>query len=428
MRILLRGGRIIDPADGYDRTADLGITDGRIAYRGEIPAEFAPDEVIEVTGQIVCPGLIDIGARLGRPGPEHPDTIAREARAAAAAGITTLVCPPDTDPVTDTPPVAELIDRRARAAGGARVLPVGALTRGLAGEQLTEMAALKTAGCPAVGDGGTPLTDTLVLRRALEYATTFDLPVLLAPLDPFLGVAGCAHEGPVATRLGLPGIPAAAETAGIARPLALADAEGTRIHFTQLSSALSLPLLRQGHGSGAPISADVALPQLFLTEQDLSEFDARFHLRPPLRSQADREALRAAVADGEIPVICSGHSPRGSDAKEGPFATTAPGGTGVDTLLPLTLRLVEEDVLGLADALARLTSGPASVLGLDTGRLTPGRPADVCVFDPEAVWWCHPETLRSRGRSSPFLGWELTGRATVTLVGGEIVHRHGPRE
>ncbi|WP_435103041.1 dihydroorotase [Arhodomonas sp. AD133] len=422
-RILIRGGRVIDPADGHDAVTDLCIADGLISHRGSAPEDFTPDEIIEASGRVVCPGLIDVGARLGRPGPEHRATVAGEARAAAAAGITTLVCPPDTEPVTDTPPVAELIRRRAAEAGAANVLPVGALTRGLAGEQLAEMAALRGAGCPAVGDGDHPVADTLVLRRALEYATTFDLPVLLTPLDPALGQAGCLHEGPLATRLGLPGIPVAAETAGLARPLALAADGEARVHFTRLSSAASLPYLRQAVADGARVSADVALPQLFLAEQDAAGFDPRFHLRPPLRTTGDRQALRTAVAEGEIAVICSGHHPHGADAKDGPFATTAPGGSGIDTLLPLTLRLVEEGVLPLIDALARITTGPADMLGLPGGRLTEGAPADICLFDPDAVWWCRQETLRSRGHNSPFLGWELTGRATHTIVGGCLVHQ-----
>ncbi|MCS4505566.1 Dihydroorotase-like protein [wastewater metagenome] len=423
MRILIRGGRIIDPRSGMDRTGDLAVSDGHVAHCGDVPDTFAADEIFEAAGHIVCPGLIDLGARLGRPGPEHPDTIAGEAHAAAAGGITTLVCPPDTDPLIDAPPVAELIHRRAAEAGGARVLPVGALTRGLAGEQLAEMATLRAAGCPAVGDGGHPVADTLVLRRALAYAATFGLPAMITPLDPYLGTAGCAHEGAVATRLGLPGIPTAAETAGIARCLALAAEGEADVHFSHLSTAEALTLLRQARADGARVSADVTLAQLFFTEQDLTGYDARFNLRPPLRTLADREALRRAVATGDIGVICSGHHPLGGDAKDGPFATTSPGASGVDTFLPLLLRLVETEVLPLPEAIARATSGPASVLGLDTGTLAPGAPADICVFDPDAVWWCRRETLRSRGRNSPFLGWEMTGRVRYTLVDGRLVHR-----
>jgi dihydroorotase len=327
----------------------------------------------------------------------------------------------------DTPSVVDLMHRRAEEAGSSRVLPLGALTLGLAGERLSEMAALHQAGCAAMTDAGCVIRDTLVLQRALEYAATFAIPVLLTPADPWLSQAGYLHDGIVATRLGIPGIPAAAEVAELGRSLALvADIRG-RTHFGRLSSREGIELIARARSSGLPVTADVAIHQLFLTETDCAEFDPRFHLKPPLRSIADRKALRAALVDGTIGVICSDHQPHDPDAKDGPFTSTEPGACGLATLLSLLLRLVEENVFNLCRGLACVTINPARVLGLETGRLAPGAPADICIFDPDAVWWCMPETLRSQAKNSPFLGWELSGRVSCTLVDGRVIHRHdGP--
>lgn len=423
-RIRIRGGRVIDPESGQDGPAEVFIADGRILSVGEPQADQAVDLEIDASKQIVCPGLIDLATRLGEPGAEHKATIGSETRAGAAGGITTLVSLPDTDPVMDTPSVVELMHRRAQESASARVLPLGALTMGLAGERLSEMVALHKAGCAAMTDAGRPVTDTLVLQRALEYAATFDIPVLLTPADAWLSRAGYLHDGVVATRLGIAGIPAAAEAAELGRCLALvADIQG-RTHFGRLSSREGVELIAQAQRNGLPVTADVAMHHLFLTETDCAQFDSRFHLRPPLRGMADRQALRAALNNGTIAVICSDHQPHDPDAKEGPFTATEPGACGIDTLLSLLLRLVEENVFDLLQGLACVTSNPARILGLETGRLRPGAPADICIFDPEAVWWCMPETLRSQAKNSPFLGWELAGRVTYTLVDGRLVHRH----
>ncbi len=421
-RIRITGGRLIDPASGLDEIGDVSIANGRLVGVGEPLADFSADHSIDAHGCIVCPGLIDLAARTGEPGPVHAASIAGEAHAAAAAGITTMACPPDTSPPIDSPSIVELIHQRAQRANGARILPIGALTRGLAGEQLAEMASLQAAGCPAVADGGRAIRDSLVLRRALEYAATLQLPVMLTPADPWLAEAGCMHEGSVATRLGLPGVATAAEAAGLGRALAVAEAVGGPVHVGRLSSLAALRPLAMSRESGLPVTADVAIHQLFLTEQDAAEFDSRFHLDPPLRSIMDRDALRKAVGDGRIQVICSDHTPLDPDDKDGPFESTLPGAPGLDTLLPLVLRLVEEDVFDLRRALAAVTLWPAMVLGLDSGRLRNGAPADVIVVDPDAPWWCRPENLRSGGHNSPFLGWELVGRATHTVVDGRLVH------
>lgn len=421
MQIVIQGGRVIDPAQHLDTVADLFISDGKIAGLGQLPAGFIPEQVIDAHHQVVCPGLIDLCTRLREPGQEYKATIASEARAAAAGGITTLVCPPDTDPPIDEPAVIEWIRRRAKAAGQARVLTLGALTHRLRGERLAEMAALKEAGCVGVSDGGQPMGNSRVLRRALEYAATFDLTVFLTPLDPELS-HGLAHEGQVATRLGLPGIPAAAETGVIARDLELVRDLGVRVHFGRLSSARSVELIARARAEGLPVSADVAVHHLHLTEIDLAGFDSRCHVCPPLRGLRDKDALRAGLASGALSAICSDHQPHEPDAKQAPFGDTEPGISGLDTLLGLSLRLTRDGVLPLTTVIERLTCGPARILGLDRGHLSIGAMADVCVFDPEAEGLLEPATLRSRGQNSPFIGWALPGRVTHTLLEGRVVY------
>lgn len=419
--ISLLGGRLIDPANGVDRVCDLHLAAGRVAAIGPPPRGFAPKRIIDAAGRILCPGLIDLSARLREPGQEHKATIASETRAAASGGITSLCFPPDTNPVNDTPAVTELIRRKAKASAQCRVLPLGALTQGLQGEQLSEMAALKKAGCIAMSDGQRPMPNTLVLRRALEYSATFDLPVCLFAEDPWLRDQGCAHEGQVCARLGLPGIPEAAETVALARSLALATHTGARIHFHSLSSGASALMLAQARSQGLRVTADVAIHQLHLTEMDLEGFDSRCHVIPPLRTLGDREALRRAVAEGTIGAICSDHQPHEEDAKAAPFPSTAPGISGLETLLPLTLKLVEEKVLSLSEAIARLTIGPARILGIPHGQLAVGAPADIAIFDPQACWILEEGAMLSHGHNTPFLGWELCGRVTHTLVGGRMV-------
>ncbi|RLK51402.1 dihydroorotase [Alkalispirillum mobile] len=420
----ITGARVVDPASGRDEVLDLHIADGCIAALGKPPVDFQPERIYAADGLVACPGLIDLAARTREPGQTRKANIASEARAAAAGGITTLICPPDTTPVTDTPSVVELIRNRSHAARGARVLPLGALTRGLTGEQLSEMVALHEAGCPGLSDGGHPVTDSLVLRRALEYAATFNLPVHLTPEEPVLA-DGLAHEGQLATRMGLPGVPVAAETAALGRMLALAEEIGARVHFGRLSSRRGLEQVIAAKRGGQPVSADAAIHQLFLTEMDIYGYQSQAHVRPPLRSTGDRDALRRALTAGDLSVICSDHRPHEPDAKNCPFAESEPGISGLDSLLALILRLADELNLPLTRALAPVTIGPARALDLPAGQLTEGAPADICLFDPDAVWWFGPDAMHSRGENSPFTGWEFTGRTHTTVVDGQLVYDQG---
>ncbi len=417
---VITGGRVIDPAAGLDERTDVWIADGRIAAVGGPPMEFPAHERIDASGRIVCPGLVDLCARLREPGAPHKGTIASETRAAAAGGITTVCCPPDTRPAIDSPATVELIRRRAAEAGYAHVRPVGALTMGLAGEYLAPMRALSAAGCVALGQADRAVRDTQVLRAALDYAATHDFVVMLPPRDPYIG-RGCAAEGPLATRLGLAAIPVAAETAELGRILALVADTGARVHVGRLSSAAAVEQIARARADGLPVTADVAAHQLHLTESALRGLDARAHVRPPLRGAGDRDALREAVTAGAIAAVCSDHQPHESDAKRAPFAASAPGMSALETLLPLVVALADETGCGLGPALARVTAGPAAILGSEAGTLAPGMPADVCLFDPAAEWPLDAAALVSRGHNTPLDGARLRGRVERVLLAGERV-------
>ncbi len=424
MKIEIRNGRVIDPANHIDIVTSLFISDGIIAALGQAPAGFVAEQVIDASHRLVLPGLVDLQARLREPGLEHKGTIASETRAAAAGGITTLCCPPDTDPVLDTESVAEQMRQRAHAAGFARVIPLGALTAGLKGEQLAEMQTLKDAGCVAMSNARQPIINTLVLRRAMEYAATLGLTVVLHPEDPFLASNGCIHEGAVSTRLGLPGIPECAEVIAIGRDLRLVEQTGVRAHFATLSSARAVEMVAKARARGVPVTADVSMQQLYLTEMDVNYFNSLCHVRPPFRTQRDRDGLRAALSDGVLGAICSDHQPHDLDAKLAPFAATEPGSSGLETLLPLALRLADEKVLSLSQAVARITCDPARIFGIDAGTLGVGKRADLCIVDPNTRWSVSDKTLLSRGKNSPFLGWELSGQVTHTLLEGRVVYQH----
>ncbi len=425
MRIHIHGGRVIDPANGLDKKQDVYIAEGKIAAVGQAPDGFSTEQQIDATGLIVCPGLIDLRARLREPGEEHKGTIASETRAAAAGGITTLCCPPDTLPVIDTPAVATLIRDRAAAAGLADVLPLGALTRKLGGERLTEMRALADAGCPGVSNDLNPMRSLQVLRRAMEYAASHNLVLFVNAEEHSLRDSGCVHEGAVSTRLGLPGIPEAAETAAVATTLALVDQTGARTHFSMLTTARAAKMVGRARYDGLPVSADVSAHHLHLTDMDILDFDSQCHVLPPLRTRRDQEALRTALKQDIISAICSDHAPHEADAKLAPFTETSPGISALETLLPLTLRLVDDGILTLPEAIASLTSKPAGILDRPVGRLSTGMRADICILDPEKYWTLTPQTLHSRGHNTPFLDWELKGQVTHTLLAGRLIHEHG---
>lgn len=417
MKVLIRNGRVIDPASGRDAVGDVAIADGRLCEA--LPGK--PDRIIDATGLVVAPGLIDIAARLREPGYEYKATLESEMDAAVAGGVTSLACPPDTDPPLDEPGLVDMLRRRAKVLSRARVYPVGALTVKLAGERLTEMAELAEAGCVAFSQADEPLADTQVMWRALQYAATFGFPVWLRAEDQWLARGGVAHDGELATRLGLPGIPAFAETIALGTLLELVRATGARLHLCRLSGAGAVDMVRRAKLEGLPVSCDVGIHHLHLSELDLGYFDSHCRLVPPLRGQRDRDALAAGLADGTIDCVCSDHTPVDEDQKQIPFSEAEPGATGLELLLPLTLKWGAQRKLPLVEVLARITSEPARILGVHSGRLQPGTPADVVVFDPEAAWRVSPQTLRSQGKNTPYLGYELGGRVRYTLVAGNVV-------
>ncbi|SEQ32901.1 dihydroorotase [Azotobacter beijerinckii] len=422
MRIRILGARVIDPASGLDQVADLYLADGRIAAVGTAPAAFEAEQTLDARGLIAAPGLVDLSVALREPGYSRKGNIASETRAAAAGGVTSLCCPPLTKPVLDTPAVAELILDRAREAGHAKVFPIGALSRELAGEQLAELVALRDTGCVAFGNGLASFANHRNLRRALEYAATFDLTVVFHSQDAALAEDGLAHEGPMASFLGLAGIPETAETVALARDLLLVEQAGVRAHFSQLSSARGAQMIAEAQTRGLPVTADVALYQLILTDEALADFSSLYHVQPPLRSRADRDGLREAVKNGTIQAIASHHQPHEPDAKLAPFGATEPGISSVELLLPLALSLVQEGVLDLPTLLARLTHGPAQALRLPAGRLAAGAPADLVLFDPEASTLAGEHWL-SKGRNCPFIGHVLPGAVRYTLLDGRISYQ-----
>ncbi|MBZ0092836.1 MAG: dihydroorotase [Sulfuricellaceae bacterium] len=422
MKIWIKNGRLIDPKNGIDAQLDVFIAAGKIVAVGPAPAGFQANRTLDASGLIVCPGLVDLSARLREPGFEHKATLESEMDAAVAGGVTSLVCPPDTDPPLDEPGLVEMLKHRAKSLNLARVYPLGALTQKLEGERLTEMAELQDAGCIAFSQADAPLVDTLALLRALQYAATFDFSVWLRPQDTFLAKDGVAHDGEVASRLGLPAIPVCAETIALAKIIDLARVAGAKVHLCRLSSRAGMLLVKQAKAEGLPLTCDVSAHHVHLSEMDIGYFDTNCHMVPPLRSQRDREALCEGLRDGTIDAICSDHAPVDDDAKIRPFGESEAGATGLELLLPLTLKWADRSGVPLVQALARITSCPAAVLGVDAGHLTPGQRADLCLFDPNRYWRVERDSLRSQGKNTPFLGLELAGKVRYTLVDGHVVY------
>ena len=421
MNLQIQNGRLIDAGQSVDAVQTLFITDGKIAALGVAPDGFRADKVIDAAGKIVCPGLVDLSARLREPGFEHKATLESELLAAVAGGVTSLVCPPDTDPVLDEPGLVEMLKRRADALHQTRVYPLGALTVGLKGERLSEMVELTEAGCVGFFNANQPITDTHTLYRALQYAATYGYPVWLRAEESHLANNGIAHDGEVATRLGLAGIPVSAETVMIATITTLMRDTGARVHLARLSSRLGVDLVRAAKADGLPISCDVGIHHLLLTDRDIGYFDSHYRFAPPLRSPADRDALSRGVIDGTIDAICSDHTPHDDDAKNVPFGEALPGSTGLELLLPLTLKWARQADVSMLLALKKISGDPANLLGLPAGSLGLGQPADICIFDPKAFWAVTSQTLRSQGKNSPYLRRELEGRVTHTLVNGSQV-------
>ena len=423
-QFLIKNGRLLDPAIKLDQQADLYIENGHIAAIDKAPDNFSAEQTIDAQGLTVIPGIVDLCARLREPGLEYKATIHTEAIAAAMSGITTLCCPPDTDPVIDEPAVVELINHKTTNAAHSNVLMLGALTTGLKGKLLSEMQALQIAGCVGLSNAKQPVENTLVLKRAYAYAANCGFTVFIEPDEHWLSAGGCAHDGTIASRLGLKGIPVSAETVALARALEIVKETGVKAHFGRLSSAVSIDMIRRAKDDGLSITADVSAHQLHLNELDISSFNSACHVLPPLRSQRDQEALQRGVADGTLDAICSDHQPHDPDAKEAPFASTEPGISALATLLPLVTRLADQGIIDIQTGIRAITSTPAAILGMNTGTLSIGAAADICIFNPNANWQLNESNIHSSGKNSPFIGWNFQTRVEHTIVAGTLIHSH----
>jgi dihydroorotase len=424
MAILIKGGWVIDPGR-LNGPADVLIDGGTIAAVGErLPSGRGaePVTIIDAAGTLVLPGFVDLHVHLREPGFEYKETIATGTAAALAGGFTSVCCMPNTHPVNDNQAITEFILDQARAAGNAHVFPVGAITKGSEGKELAEIGDLRHAGCVAISDDGQPVMNSLVMRRAMEYALAFDLPVIDHCEDLHLSEGGCMHEGIVSTQLGLPGIPAAAEDVMVARNLALAQLTGARLHLAHVSTQGSVRLVREAKARGVRVTAEACPHHFTLTEEAVRGFDTHAKMNPPLRTRHDVQAIREGLRDGTIDAIATDHAPHAAQEKQQEFAAAPNGIVGLETALPLTLALVEEGILTLESAVAKLTTEPARAFGLSKGTLAPGADADVILADPKAQWEVDPTRFRSKGRNTPFAGWTVKGRVLTTLVGGRVVY------
>lgn len=431
MKTHIKNARLIDPVSGTERQGDVCVSDGSILSLTAVPAGFKPDQVIDAGGKLLMPGLVDLAARMREPGFEYRNTLRSEMRAALAGGVTSLVLPPDTDPVLDEPGLVEMLKHRARQIDQVNLYPLGAMTNGLKGEVITEMAELMDAGCIAFSQADTQVVDTNVTLRAMQYARTFGYVLWLRPQDPWLSRGGVAASGAYASRLGLSSVSVQSETVALHTLFELQRVTGVRLHLCRLSSAAGVELVRRAKAEGLPVTADVSANHVHLTDVDIGYYDTNFRLEPPLRGQRDREAIRAGLADGTIDAICSDHTPVDDDGKLLPFAEAEPGATGLELLLSLTLKWAAEDRVPLAHALSRITSGPGKILSLSSpavgkhGVLAEGATADLCLVDTGSHWTVSRDVLLSQSKHTPFAGYDLPGRVSMTMVRGRVAWERG---
>jgi dihydroorotase len=421
MSLLIAGGTVIDPASNLHAQLDVLIADGHVAEVAEAGRLTGKaEERIDASGCWVVPGLIDIHVHLRDPGYEYKETVATGAQAAVAGGFTAVACMANTNPVNDNAAVTEYILERAHEANLARVYPIGAVSMGLQGERLAEIGEMREAGIVAVSDDGMPVNDSALMRRALEYSSMFDLPVIAHEEDCGLACGGVMNEGAVSFRLGLKGMPAAAEEVMVARDIALVERTGGRLHVAHVSSAGSIHLIREAKARGLPVSAEATPHHFTLTEEAVASYDTNAKMNPPLRTASDVEAVIEGLRDGTIEVIASDHAPHHRDEKDIEFAEAANGIIGLETTLPLCLRLIRDAGLSIESVVAALTTNPARVLGIPCGRLTPGGLADIAVIDPNYAWTVDPNQFHSKSRNTPFSGWQMIGAARATIVGGRV--------
>ena len=423
MKIHIKNGRVIDPKNNIDSQLDVFIGAGKIIGLGKAPEGFIANQTIDANDLIICPGLVDLSARLREPGDEYKATLISELQAAVAGGVTSLACPPDTDPVLDEPGLVEMLKHRAKQLNLAHVYPLGALTRQLQGKILSEMGELREAGCVGFSQANIAITDTQVLWRAMEYAATFGFTLFLHAEEPFLAKDGVAHDGEIASRLGLKGIPSAAEALALASILRIAKETGAKVHISRLSTAEGVGMIREAKKQGINISCDVSANHLHLTEHDIGFFDTNCHLKPPLRTQRDKDALTAGLKDGTIDAICSDHTPVDDDAKLAPFAEAEIGATGLELLLALTLKWAQQEKVDLLTSIALVSLASAKILGIPAGNLSLNSDADICIFDVKQYWKISPGALKSQGKNTPFNGLEMAGKVKFTLVHGQVVYQ-----
>lgn len=424
MKLLLTGGRILDPSRDIDLKADLLIEDGVVARIGKGQSKPAKDtEVVDVAGKVVVPGLIDIHTHLREPGHEYKESVLSGSEAAVAGGFTAVACMPNTKPVNDSRSVTEFILRQARIAGLARIYPIAAISMGSEGAVLSEFSDLRKAGAVGFSDDGKPVAGSHLMRIALEYAYQFGLPVISHCEDLQLSKGGLMHEGPVSAQLGLAGIPSIAEEIMISRDIAIAEYTGTAVHICHVSSAGSVEIIRKAKAKGVKVTAETAPHYLFLTDESLRDFDTNKKVNPPIGCRADAEALREGLRDGTIDAIASDHAPQSSVEKDVEFEFAANGIIGMETSLGLCLRLVDEGVLTLPQLIQKMSCAPAAILKVPGGTLEQDAPADITVIDSERKWTVNVDAFKSKSRNCPFNGWELKGKAVMTIVGGEIKYR-----